>query len=183
MIFVIGGIIIIPLIIFIAIYNTLVGLKNHVRESWADIDIQLKRRYDLIPNLVNTVQGYAAHEKATFERVIGARNRAFNNNGKYASQAADENQMLETLKTLFAVVEKYPELKANENFLKLQQELVDTEDKIAAARRFFNGNVRDYNNKVQMFPSNIVAGVFGFKDEDFFDVQDDAVRKAIKVSI
>jgi LemA protein len=171
------------LIIFIAIYNALVGLKNHVRESWADIDVQLKRRYDLIPNLVNTVKGYAAHEKATFERVIEARNRAFNNNGKYASQAADENQMLETLKTLFAVVEKYPELKANENFLKLQQELVDTEDKIAAARRFFNGNVRDYNNKVQMFPSNLVAGVFGFTDEDFFEVQDDAARKAIKVSI
>jgi len=183
MIFVIAGIIIIPLIIFIAIYNALVGLKNHVRESWADIDIQLKRRYDLIPNLVNTVQGYASHEAATFERVIEARNRAFNNTGKYASQAADETQMLETLKTLFAVVEKYPELKANQNFLKLQQELVDTEDKIAAARRFFNGNVRDYNNKVQMFPSNIVAGVFGFKDEDFFEVQDDAVRKAVKIAI
>jgi len=171
------------LVIIIALYNTLVGLKNHVRESWADIDIQLKRRYDLIPNLINTVKGYASHEAATFERVIEARNQAFNNNGKYSSQAADENQMLETLKTLFAVAEKYPELKANQNFLKLQQELVDTEDKIAAARRFFNGNVRDYNNKVQMFPSNIVAGVFGFKGEDFFEVQDDAIRKAVKISI
>lgn len=181
--FIACGIIIVPLIILIAIYNTLVSLRNHIKESWADIDVQMKRRYDLIPNLVNTVKGYAQHEKAVFEKVVEARNRAFNNTGAYASQAQDENQMLETLKTLFAVVEKYPELKANENFLKLQHELVDTEDKIAAARRFFNGNVRDYNNKVQMFPSNIVAGIFGFKSEDFFEVEDDAVRKAIRVEI
>ncbi|MBI5779507.1 MAG: LemA family protein [Planctomycetes bacterium] len=176
-------IIVVCLIIFIVIYNALVGLKNHIHESWADIDIQLKRRYDLIPNLVTTVKGYAAHEKVTFEQITEARNRAFNNNGRYASQAADENQMLGALKTLFAVVERYPELKANQNFLKLQQELVDTEDKIAAARRFFNGNVRDYNNKVQMFPSNIVAGIFGFQNEDFFEVEDDTVRKAVKISI
>ncbi|MFH1230815.1 MAG: LemA family protein [Planctomycetota bacterium] len=176
-------IIIVPLVICIAIYNALVSLRNHIKESWADIDVQLKRRYDLIPNLVNTVKGYAAHEKAVFEKVVEARNRAFNNTGAYASQAVDENQMLGTLKTLFAVVEKYPELKANENFLKLQQELADTEDKIAAARRFFNGNVRDYNNKVQMFPSNIIAGIFAFKSEDFFEVEDEVIRKAIQVTL
>ncbi|MFH0887888.1 MAG: LemA family protein [Planctomycetota bacterium] len=181
--FIACGIIIVPLIILIAIYNTLVSLRNHIKESWADIDVQMKRRYDLIPNLVNTVKGYAAHEKAVFENVVEARNRAFNNTGAYASQAQDENQMLGTLKTLFAVAEKYPELKANENFLKLQHELVDTEDKIAAARRFFNGNVRDYNNKVQMFPSNIVAVIFGFKSEDFFEVEDEVIRKAIQVAL
>lgn len=184
---VIGVILLIPLviilIIFILIYNNLVSMRNYVKESWADVDVQLKRRYDLIPNLVNTVKGYATHEKAVFEKVVEARNRAFNNSGAYASQAQDENQMLGTLKTLFAVVEKYPELKANENFLKLQHELADTEDKIAAARRFFNGNVRDYNNKVQMFPSSIIAGMFAFKSEDFFEVEDDTVRKAIKVEI
>jgi LemA protein len=174
---------IVCLVIIIALYNTLVGLKNHIRESWAGIDIQLKRRYDLIPNLVNAVKGYAAHESETMEKVIEARNRAFNNNNNYASQAADENQMLETLKTIFAVVEKYPDLKANQNFLKLQQELVDTEDKIAAARRFFNGNVRDYNNKVRMFPSSIIARIFGFKSEDFFEVQDNAIRNAVKISV
>lgn len=179
----IGGIILIPLIIFIVIYNSLVSLRNYVKESWANVDVQLKRRYDLIPNLVNTVKGYAVHEKAVFEKVTEARNKAFNNTGAYASQAVDENQMLDTLKTLFAVAENYPELKANDNFLKLQQDLVDTEDKIAAARRFFNGNVRDYNNKVQMFPSSIVAGMFHFMPEDFFEVEDDAVKKAIKVEI
>ncbi|MFH1228112.1 MAG: LemA family protein [Planctomycetota bacterium] len=167
------------LIIFIVIYNSLVSLRNYVKESWSDVDVQLKRRYDLIPNLVNTVKGYAAHEKEVFEKVTEARNKAFNNTGVYASQAVDENQMLGTLKTLFAVTENYPELKANENFLRLQKDLVDTEDKIAAARRFFNGNVRDYNNKVQMFPSSIVAGMFHFMPEDFFEVEDDAVRKAI----
>jgi len=170
------------LVVFIAIYNSLVSLRNYVKVSWADVDVQLKRRYDLIPNLVNTVKGYAAHEKEVFEKVTEARNKAFNNTGAYASQAVDENQMLGTLKTLFAVAENYPELKANENFLKLQQDLVDTEDEIAAARRFFNGNVRDYNNKVQMFPSSIIAGMFHFMPEDSFEVEDDAVRKAIKVS-
>lgn len=183
--FLIGAILLIPflilLIIFILIYNNLVSLRNYVKESWADVDVQLKRRYDLIPNLVNTVKGYAAHEKTILEKVIEARNKAFNNTGAYTSQAMDENQMLGTLKTLFAVAENYPELKANENFLKLQQDLVDTEDKIAAARRFFNGNVRDYNNKVQMFPSSIVAGIFHFMPEDFFEVEDEVVRKAIKV--
>ena len=176
-------ILVVLLIIIIAIYNELVALRNHIKESWADIDVQLKRRYNLIPNLVNTVKGYAAHEKGLFIKVTEARNRAFDNNGAYNSQAIDENQMLGTLKTLFAVAEKYPDLKANENFLKLQQELADTEDKIAAARRFFNGNIRDYNNKTQMFPSSIIAGIFGFKSEGFFEVEDDVVRKAVKVKL
>jgi LemA protein len=178
-----GGIVLFVLIIIALIYNSLVHLRNYVRVSWADVDVQLKRRYDLIPNLVNTVKGYAAHEKSVFERVIEARNKAFNNTGPYASQAVDENQMLGTLKILFAVVEGYPELKASDNFLKLQQALIDTEDRIAAARRFFNGNVRDYNNKVQMFPSNMIAGIFRFQPEEFFEVEDDAVRKSIKVSL
>lgn len=170
------------LMAFILIYNSLVSLRNHIKESWSDIDVQLKRRYDLIPNLVNAVKGYAAHESTTMERVIAARNQAFNNNGRYASQATDENQMLESIKKLFAVAEKYPDLKANENFLTLQQELIDTEDKIAAARRFFNGNVRDYNNKTQMFPSNIISSLLGFKPEEFFEVYDNAIRNAIKIS-
>jgi LemA protein len=178
-----GGVFLVFLIILIAIYNSLVSLRNHIKDSWANIDVQMKRRYDLIPNLVETVKGYAAHEKEVFTKVTEARNKAFSNNGRYASQSADENAMLGTLKTLFAVSERYPQLKANENFLKLQQELVDTEDKIAAARRFFNGNIRDYNNKVQMFPSSVIAGMFGFKAEDFFEVEDDAVRKAVKVTI
>ncbi len=177
-----GGIALLCLVIVMAMYNSLVGLKNSIKESWSDIDVQLKRRYDLIPNLVNTVKGYAQHEKETLEKVINARNQALANTGRYASQAADEGQMLNAVKTLFAVVEKYPELKADENFLKLQQELVDTEDKIAAARRFFNGNVRDYNNKVQMFPSNVIANLFGYLLEEFFEVEDDAVRKAVIVA-
>ena len=178
-----GGIVLFALIVIAIVYNGLVHLRNYVRGSWADVDVQLKRRYDLIPNLVNTVKGYAAHEKSVFERVIEARNKAFNNTGAYASQAVDENQMLGALKTLFAVAERYPDLKASDNFLKLQQALIDTEDRIAAARRFFNGNVRDYNNKVQMFPSNVIAGVFKFQVEQFFEVEDDAVRKSIHIAI
>ncbi|OHB77368.1 MAG: hypothetical protein A2Z34_11530 [Planctomycetes bacterium RBG_16_59_8] len=176
-----GGVLL--LIIVVAIYNGLVGLRNHIRESWADIDVQMKRRYDLIPNLVETVKGYAKHEKETFAAVVEARNRAFGNNGRYAEQAQDENRMLDALKRVLVVAEGYPELKANQNFLKLQQELVDTEDKIAAARRFFNGNVRDYNNRTQMFPSSIIAGTFGFRPEEYFEVEDDAVRKSVTVAL
>lgn len=154
-------------------YNGLVTLRNRVEEAWSDITVQLKRRTDLIPNLVNSVKGYATHEKEVFEKVTEARSAIMNAQGA-ADTAKAENMMEGALKSLFAVAEAYPELKANQNFLQLQQELVDTEDKIQAARRFYNGGVRDLNTKIQTFPANIVAGMFGFQTKEFFDVEDRA---------
>lgn len=154
-------------------YNGLVTLRNRVEEAWSDITVQLKRRTDLIPNLVNSVKGYATHEKEVFEKVTEARSAIMNAQGA-ADAAKAENMMEGALKSLFAVAEAYPELKANQNFLQLQQELVDTEDKIQAARRFYNGGVRDLNTKIQTFPANIVAGMFGFQAKEFFDVEDRA---------
>ena len=146
-------------------------LKNYIRESWSNVDTELKRRYDLIPNLVAAVKGYAAHERAVLERVTELRNRCAANNGAVADQSRDEVQLVDALKQLLVVVENYPQLKADQNFLKLQTELVNTEDRIQAARRFYNGNVRDYRNKCETFPSNLVANMFGFKSEgDFFSV-------------
>lgn len=157
----------------IVTYNGLVKLKNRVEEAWSDITVQLKRRTDLIPNLVNTVKGYASHEKEVFERVTEARSAIMG--AKSVEDAAKGENMLEgALKSLFAVAEAYPELKANENFVQLQQELVDTEDKIQASRRFYNGGVRDLNTKIQTFPVNIVAGMFGFESKAFFEVEDRA---------
>jgi len=158
------------LIYSVATYNGLVNLKNLIRESWADVDTELKRRYDLIPNLVSTVKGYAAHEKDVLERVVAARAKALASVGDAASQARDENELVDSLKRLFAVVERYPDLKASGQYLALQRELVNTENRIQAARRFFNGNVRDYNNKVEMFPSSIVARMGGFRRHDFFEI-------------
>ncbi len=160
---------------FIVAYNSFVTLKNRVEEAWADIEVQLKRRYDLIPNLVNTVKGYASHESAAFENVTKARAQAMQA-GTAAEHAQAENMLTGALKSLFAVAEAYPDLKANTNFLELQRELADTENKIQAARRFYNGNVRDYNTKRETFPSNIVAGIFNFKDQAFFDIPDDGVE-------
>lgn len=154
-------------------YNGLVTLRNRVEEAWSDITVQLKRRTDLIPNLVNSVKGYATHEKEVFEKVTEARSAIMNAQG-VADTAKAENMMEGALKSLFAVAEAYPELKANQNFLQLQQELVDTEDKIQAARRFYNGGVRDLNTKIQTFPANIVAGMFGFQTKEFFEVEDRA---------
>ena len=154
-------------------YNGLVTLRNRVEEAWSDITVQLKRRTDLIPNLVNSVKGYATHEKEVFEKVTEARSAIMNANS-VADTAKAENMMEGALKSLFAVAEAYPELKANQNFLQLQQALVDTEDKIQAARRFYNGGVRDLNTKIQTFPANIVAGMFGFQTKEFFDVEDRA---------
>lgn len=154
-------------------YNGLVTLRNRVEEAWSDITVQLKRRTDLIPNLVNSVKGYATHEKEVFEKVTEARSAIMNAQG-VADTAKAENMMEGALKSLFAVAEAYPDLKANQNFLQLQQELVDTEDKIQAARRFYNGGVRDLNTKIQIFPANIVAGMFGFQAKEFFDVEDRA---------
>lgn len=155
----------------IAMYNGLIKLKNRVDEAWSDIDVQLKRRYDLIPNLVNTVKGYAAHEKELFEKVTEARARAMGA-GTTQDKVQAENALSNTLKSLFAVAEAYPELKANQNFLELQRELTDTEDKIQAARRFYNGNVRDFNTKIQVFPTNIIAGMLGFSKRDFFEAEE-----------
>ncbi|HCC22960.1 TPA: hypothetical protein DF272_02165 [Candidatus Falkowbacteria bacterium] len=158
----------------IGIYNGLIKLKNRTDEAWSDIDVQLKRRYDLIPNLVNTVKGYASHESATFEKVTEARTNAMNASGAHDKGEA-ENMLSQTLKSIFALAEAYPDLKANQNFLKLQDELSDTENKIQAARRFYNGNVRDFNTKVQIFPNNLVAGLLGFKKYEFFEA--DATEK------
>ena len=166
-------IIIIILVAIVAIYNGLVTARNKVKNAWAQIDVQLNRRADLIPNLVETVKGYAAHESSVFEDVTAARAGLMNANGvKEISEA--NNQLSSTLKTLFAVAENYPELKANENFKELQAQLAQTEDKIAYSRQFYNDTVLMYNNKCQTFPSNISAGMFGFKEADFFEAAGEA---------
>ncbi len=161
-------------------FNGLVRLRYRVREAWSDIDVQLKRRYDLIPNLVETVKGYAAHEKGVFENVTQARARAMGA-GTLKEKDEAENALSQTLKSLFAVAENYPTLRASENFQKLQSELTDTEDKIQAARRFYNGNVRDLNIRVEIFPTNLVAGIFGFKKEEFFGVENQSEREPVQV--
>lgn len=166
-----GCLLLVLLVSVIAYYNGLVTLRNHIREAWRNIDTELKRRYELIPNLVSTVKGYAKHERDVLERVTELRNRCAANHGTVADQAADETLLVGELKRLLAIVENYPALKADRLFLDLQNELVNTEDRIQAARRFFNGNVRDYRNKCQVFPSNIVAGVFGFQLENYFQVE------------
>ena len=167
---IIGIIILLPFIYSILTYNTLVALRNHISDAWGNIDTELKRRYDLIPNLVATVKGYAAHEKEVFERITQLRAQCMANQGPAHEQAVSENELVGALKKLLAVVENYPQLKADKNFLELQHELVNTEDRIQAARRFFNGNVRDYRNKCETFPSSIIAGMFGFEKKDYFNV-------------
>jgi LemA protein len=154
----------------ISLYNGLIKLKNRTDEAWSDIDVQLKRRHDLIPNLISTVKGYAAHEKEVFEKVTQARTQAISATGT-ADKMQAENMLSGALKSLFAVAESYPELKANQNFLELQRELTDTEDKIMAARRFYNGNVRDFNTKLEVFPTNLMAGSLGFSKREFFEAE------------
>ncbi|MDE2021870.1 MAG: LemA family protein [Patescibacteria group bacterium] len=163
-------------------YNRLISLTNQAKEAWADIDVQLKRRYDLIPNLVESVKGYAAHEKTTFQNVTEARTRAMTASGA-ADKAAAENALAGTLKSLFAVAENYPELKASENFLQLQRELSDTEDKIQAARRFYNTTVMSLNTALQSFPGNIIANAFKFGPMDLFELSaaDTAAAEPVKV--
>jgi len=151
------------------IYNSLIVLRNRVKEAWSDIDVQLKRRYDLIPNLMETVKGYAGHERETFEKVVQARNMAMSAQGVKEKGEA-ENMLSQTLKSIFALSESYPELKASQNFLELQQELSDTENKIQAARRFYNGNVLELNTKIETVPSNVVANMFNFKQSEFFQI-------------
>ncbi len=164
-------IIIALIIIAIFLYNSLVSARNRVDEAWSDIEVQLKRRYDLIPNLVETVKGYAAHESGVFEKVTQARAAAMGA-GSMQEKLKDENMLSGALKSLFAVAEAYPDLKANQNFMQLQSDLTDTEDKIQAARRFYNGNVRDFNTKIQSVPYNIFASMFGFKSREFFDIDE-----------
>jgi LemA protein len=176
---IIAGVIVAVVIWVIAAFNGLVVLKNRAKEAWADIDVQLKRRYDLIPNLVETVKGYAAHEKELFEKVTQARAAAMNAQGMQAKGEA-ENMLAGTLKSLFAVSENYPDLKASQNFLELQRELTDTEDKVQAARRFYNTNVRDLNIKVESFPANMIANLFGFTKMELFQAAA-GEREAVKV--
>jgi len=156
----------------VIIYNSLIKSKNRTEEAWSDIDVQLKRRHDLIPNLIATVKGYANHENEVFVKVTEARSQAMQAKS-IDDKIQSENQLMGTLKSLFAVAENYPELKANQNFLKLQTELTDTENKIQASRRFYNGNVRDFNTKIQVFPTNIIANTLGFKTYKFFEASED----------
>jgi len=182
--FIIGGLVLVIGIVLISLYNSLVTLNVRAQEAWSDITVQLKRRIDLIPNLIETVKGYAKHEKNVFEEVTKART-AMMNASTPAAGAKAENMLEGALKSIFAVAEAYPDLKANDNFKELQNELVDTEDKIQASRRFYNGVVRDFNTKRKVFPTNIFAGMLGFnEDKEFFDVEDserEAVNNPVEV--
>ena len=183
LLYILLAILVIVLLYAVFAYNRLVTFIKRADEAWADIDVQLKRRYDLIPNLVETIKGYAGHEQKTLTDVTEMRTRAMNAQGAGAKAEA-ENMLSGALKTLFAVSENYPDLKANENFLELQRELTDTENKIQAARRFYNGNVRDLSIALQTFPSNIVANMFGFEGREYFELagSEGAAREPVKVS-
>lgn len=178
--FILLGIVVLVLVMGVVYYNKFVKLAARTDEAWSDIDVQLKRRYDLIPNLINTVKGYATHEKQLLENVTEARTRAMQA-GSVEDHAQAENMLAGTLKTLFAVAENYPDLKANTNFLELQRELSDTENKIQAARRFYNGNVMELNSTVDMFPSNIIASMFKFTKRTFFEIEE-AEKEPVKVA-
>lgn len=177
---VIIGCIVILLFLVIGLYNSLIRMRNRVNEAWSDIDVQLKRRYNLIPNLVETVKGYMTHERKVFEKVTEARTRALSAKTMKEHEGA-ENMLTGALKTLFAVSESYPQLRASENFLELQRELRDTEDKIQASRRFYNGVVRDYNTKIQSFPVNLMAGSFNFTKREFFELKEETAKEPVKV--
>ncbi len=180
--FILLGLAAVVVIWLIGIFNGLVRLRNAVKNAWSQIDVQLKRRYDLIPNLVETVKGYAQHERGTLEAVIKARQQAINITDNVIDKAKAENMLSQTLRSLFAVSENYPDLKANQNFLALQEELISTENKISFSRQFYNDSAMTYNNKTEMFPSNIIAGMFNFKRADFFEIEEAAQREAPKVS-
>src|SRR3989344_1879102 len=181
-VYIILGVLAVSALFVVAMYNRFVRMVNRAKEAWADIDVQLKRRYDLIPNLLETVKGYAKHERGTFEKVTAARAAAMDAGG-VAEKGKAENFLSETLKSLFAVAEAYPDLKANTNFLELQRELSDTENKIQAARRFYNTNVRDLNTAVQTFPNNVIAGMFRFGEREFFELEagEEAARQPVAV--
>jgi LemA protein len=178
---IISIILVVAVVFIIALYNNLVRLIQRSEEAWADIEVQLKRRYDLIPNLVETVKGYATHEEGTLTKVVEARNKAMKG-GSIEEQAKSQNMITDALKSVFALSEAYPDLKANQNFLALQTELSDTENKIQAARRFYNGNVRDLNTAVLTFPGNMIANMFHFAKKEFFDLPDnDAAQQPVAV--
>lgn len=181
--YIIIGIAVIAGLYGVSVYNRLVKLKNRVAEAWSDIEVQMKRRYNLIPNLVETVKGYATHEKETLERVIQARNMAVNTTGDPAQQAASENMLTGALKSLFALSEDYPDLQANAQFLKLQDDLAESEDLIQKARRYYNGSVRDLNILIQQFPSNLIAGLVDYEVAEYFEIDDadNAARKPVEV--
>ncbi len=183
MIYILLGILVVLVLWAISSYNHFVTMVQRTREAWADIDVQLKRRYDLIPNLVESVKGYATHEREAFENVTNARARAMGASTP-GERGVAENQLSQTLKSLFAVAEAYPELKANQNFLELQRELEDTENRIQAARRFYNGNVRDLNTALKSFPGNVIAGMFHFDPQQYFELGESeaAAREPVKVS-
>lgn len=184
MLWIIVGVVVLLVLVFAAMYNGLIRLNIRADEAWSDITVQMKRRLDLIPNLIKTVKGYATHEKGVFEKVTEARSSMMNAKGP-ADTAKAENQFQSALKSIFAVAEAYPDLKANENFKELQAELVDTEDKIQASRRFYNGVARDFNTKRKVFPTNVFAGMLGFNtDREFFDVKENeraATEKPVEV--
>ena len=179
LLYIILAVVILVILWLIGVYNGLIKLRNRTDEAWSDIDVQLKRRYDLIPNLVETVKGYATHEKELFENVTKARSQAMQAEG-VGEKGKAENMLTGALKSLFAVSENYPDLKASDNFAKLQDELTDTENKIQAARRFYNGNVRDFNTKTQVFANNMVAGMLSFKPFEFFEIEE-AQKENVKV--
>ena len=182
MLWIVLGIVALLLVALILLSNRLVTLRNRVENAWAQIDVQLKRRHDLIPNLVETVKGYMTHERETLEAVVKARQQAVQiTGGSIEDKARIENQLSQTLKTLFAVSENYPQLKANENFLALQEELASTENKISFARQYYNDSALNLNNKVEMFPTNIIAGMFNFKKAEFFEVESADIRKPVAV--
>ncbi|MBN2134020.1 MAG: LemA family protein [Sedimentisphaerales bacterium] len=176
---ILAAFVLLPIVYVVLTYNTLVALRNHIRDAWANIDTELKRRYDLIPNLVATVKGYAAHEREIFERITELRSQCMAGQRAPQQQAVQENLLVAALQKMLLVVENYPQLKADQHFLELQHELVNTEDRIQAARRFFNGNVRDYRNKCETFPSSLIASGFGFESHDYFNV-DPCVRDVPK---
>jgi LemA protein len=179
-IYVLVGIIVILAVWVILSYNRFIVLINHAKEAWSDIDVQLKRRYDLIPNLVNTVKGYATHESGTFDKVTQARTAAMSASN-IAEKGKAENMLTGALKSVFALAEAYPDLKANQNFLSLQTELSDTENKIQASRRFYNGNVRDLNIAIEAFPGNVIAGIFHFVKMELFALEEEAAKQPVEV--
>ncbi len=178
-----GSVVLLVGVYVIANYNRMARVRQHIRESWSDIDVELKRRYELIPNLVETVKGYAKHERETLEQVTALRNKAQQNHGSAASQALDESALLLVLRKLFALVERYPTLKADANFLALQKELANTEDRVAASRRFYNANIREMSQLCETIPTNFIASMFGFVGGDYFELDSAAERVVPRVEL
>ncbi len=178
-----GSVVLLVGVYVIANYNRMARVRQHIRESWSDIDVELKRRYELIPNLVETVKGYAKHERETLEQVTALRNKAQQNHGSAGSQALDESALLLVLKKLFALVERYPTLKADANFRVLQKELANTEDRVAASRRFYNANIREMSQLCETIPTNFIASMFGFVGGDYFELDSAAERVVPRVEL